>query len=96
MSRPYHIVMDKEMIERIDAVLERVKDPESMLSMAELGWVRKVRYDEVKRKLCVFTNSLGPGKQCRTVIAGLLLSSMVKSITKDLEKEFPNLSVEFV
>ena len=88
--------MDKEMIERIDAVLERVKDPESMLSIAELGWVQKLRYDEGNRKLYVFTNSLGPGTKCCTVIAGLLLSSTVKSLTRELEKEFPNLSVEFV
>ena len=88
--------MDKKMIERIDAVLERVKDPESMLSMAELGWVQKVRYDEGNRKLYVFTNSLGPGKKCCTVIAGLLLSSTVKSLTKELQKEFPDLAVEFV
>jgi len=88
--------MDKEMIKRIDAVLERVKDPESMLSMAELGWVQKVRYNERNKKLYVFTNSLGPGKKCCTVIAGLLLSSTVKSLTKELEKEFPDLAVEFV
>ena len=88
--------MNKEMIERIDAVLETVKDPVSMLSMAELGWVQKVRYDEGNRKLYVFTNSLGPGKKCCTVIAGLLLSSTVKSLTKELQKEFPDLAVEFV
>ena len=88
--------MNKEMIERIDAVLERVKDPVSMLSIAELGWVQKFRYDEGNRKLYVFTNSLGPSKKCCTVIAGLLLSSTVKSLTKELQKEFPDLAVEFV
>ena len=90
------MAMDKEMIERIDAVLERVKDPESTLSMAELGWVQKIRYNEQNKKLYVFTNSLGPGKKCCTLIAGLLVSSTIKSLTRELEKEFPNLSVEFV
>jgi len=38
--------MDEEMKRKIDGVLERVKEPESGLSIAELGLVTKLRYTD--------------------------------------------------
>jgi len=43
--------MNTEMIRKIDAVLERVKEPESGLSIAQLGLVAKLRYNPTKKKL---------------------------------------------
>ena len=40
--------MDPEMIRKIDSVLDRVKEPESNLSVAELGIIQKLRYNESK------------------------------------------------
>jgi metal-sulfur cluster biosynthetic enzyme len=45
-----------EMRQRIDAVVERVKEPESSVSIAQLGLVRKLRYSAENRKLSVFTS----------------------------------------
>jgi len=88
--------MGPQMIQKIDAVLGRVKDPESMLSMAQLGFVKRVRYDEGRKKLYVFTSPLRRTQKCCTIMASLLVSGAVKSLTKELEKEFPELSIEFV
>jgi len=90
------MVMDSEMIKKIDGVLDRVKEPESLLSIAQLGWVRRVRYDEERKKLSVFTNSLQQTRKCCTIMASLLVSGTIKSLTEELQKEFPDLSIEFV
>ena len=87
--------MDAAMIEKIDAVLDRVKDPETLLSMAELGWVERIRHDEVSKRLFVFTKALGPRKKFCTVIGGLQISSAMKTLKEELHKEFPNLAIEF-
>jgi len=85
------------MIQKIDDVLERVKEPESGLSIAELGLVKRLRYSENRRKLSVFTNSLKSNHHyCCTVIQGLLISSTLKTLSEEFQKEFPNLSIEFV
>ena len=84
------------MIRKIDAVLDRVREPESMLSVAQLGWVKRIRYDEGRKKLYVFTSSLRQTQKCCMIMASLLVSGTVKSLTKEFEKEFPDLSIEFV
>ncbi len=48
--------MNSIMKEKIDSVLDRVKDPESDLSVAQLGLVKKVRYSE-DNKLLYILNS---------------------------------------
>jgi len=90
------MVMDSEMIRKIDGVLSRVKEPESLLSIGQLGWVRRIRYDEERKKLSVFTNSLQQTQKCCTIMASLLVSGTMKSFTEELQKEFPDLSIEFV
>ena len=39
-------MIHSEMARKIDVVLERVKEPESNLSIAQLGLVKRVRYNE--------------------------------------------------
>lgn len=89
--------MDSIMKEKIDRVLNTVKEPETGLTMAQLGFVERVRYSEDKKKLIVFSNNLKPNhKFCCTVIQGLLLSGIIKSLTQAFQKEFPDLAVEVV
>lgn len=83
------------MVEKIDAVLARVKDPETLLSMAQLGWVERIRHDEARKKLYVLTKTLGPSKKCCTVIGGLQISSAMRNLTEELQKEFPDLTIDF-
>lgn len=96
-TRAYSENMDSEMSRKIDAVLERVKEPESGLSIAQLGLVERLRYSEKAKKLLVFTSFIKPNhKYCCTVIQGLLISGTLKQLTAEFQKEFPDLAVEFV
>ena len=85
------------MIKKIDAVLERVREPESNLTIAQLGLVKRLRYSEKHNKLTVFMNSvLNSHKYCCTIMQGCLLYGTIKSLTGEFQKEFPDLSIEFV
>ncbi len=87
--------MDTEMTKKIDAVLERVKEPESGLSMAQLGLVQRLRYSEKHNKLAVFTTPMKPNhKYCCTVIQGLLIKGTLERLTEEFQKEFPDLQIE--
>jgi metal-sulfur cluster biosynthetic enzyme len=91
-------MMSPEMIAKIDAVLERVKDPESNLPIAQLGLVKRLRYSEKEKKLYVFTNVYQHLPNCVTcaAIARTIVSTIIQDLTAEFEKEFPELSVEFV
>ncbi len=95
---PIHkIMIHSEMAKKIDAVLERVKEPESNLSIAQLGLVKRVRYSEESKKFYVFTNTIKSNHHyCCTIIQGLLVSSTLERLTAEFQKEFPDLSIEFV
>ena len=89
--------MDSEMTRKIDAVLDRVKEPESGLSMSQLGLVERLRYSQKEKKLFVFTCFMKPNHHyCCTVLQGLLISGVTDALTAEFKKEFPDLSVEFV
>jgi len=90
--------MDAGMITRIDAILEKVKDPESGLPVAQLGIVKKIRFSEDPGILYIFTDFVSHLPGCLTC-AGIALA-LSATILKDLEKafrdEFPNLEIQFV
>jgi metal-sulfur cluster biosynthetic enzyme len=80
-KRESESLMSPEMIRKIDAVLEKIKDPESGLPVAQLGLVRRVRYSEKDKRLYIF----------KTIIA-----TIIRDVTAEFQKEFPDLTVEFV
>ena len=88
--------MDKSMIRKIDSVLNRLQDAESKLSIAELGLIQRLRYSEAQRLLLVYTNPLGPTHGCCSLIGAAHFSATVARLTTELEREFPDLKVEFV
>ncbi len=88
--------MDSEMIRKIDSVLDRVKEPESNLSVAELGIIRKLRYNESKRALYIFANTYSSRKACCYLITKLIESDVMNRVKNELEKEFPELAIRFV
>ena len=89
--------MDSAMKAKIDKVLSTVKEPETGLTMAQLGFVERVRYSEAKKKLMVFPCNLKPNHHyCCTVMQGLLISGTINSLTEAFQKEFPDLAVEVV
>jgi metal-sulfur cluster biosynthetic enzyme len=92
------MMIDPEMAEKIDSILERVKDPESGLSVARLGLVEKVRYNEEKKEMYIFTDFLSHRPGCLTCvgIAMAIMSTIRTDLEEEFKKEFPNLVIEFV
>jgi len=90
--------MKAEMTQKIDMVLDRVKDPESDLSVAELGLVKKVRYSEEQNLLYVFTDFVSRQPGCVTCsgIAMAISATILKNLETEFQKEFPDLTIEFV
>jgi metal-sulfur cluster biosynthetic enzyme len=86
--------MDDIMKKKLQSVLERVKDPETNLAISELGLVERFRYHPEQKKLSVFLNPVRPGKVCCSIISSLLLSSTLKNLMDELQKEFPDLYLE--
>lgn len=84
------------MKKKLQAVLERVKEPETNLAISELGLVERFRYHPEQKKLSVFINPIKPGKICCSIISSLLLSSTLKNLMNELQKEFPDLYLERV
>jgi metal-sulfur cluster biosynthetic enzyme len=87
--------MDDAMKKKIDAVLARVREPESGLSLAELGLVERVRYSEKRGRLVVFTNPIKSPPGCCIIIAKLLQDTTGKRMAEEFQKEFPDLRIEF-
>lgn len=88
--------MDPEMIRKIDRVLERVREPESNLPVAELGIIQKFRYNERKRALYIYANTYSSKKACCFLITKLIESDVMNRVRNELKKEFPELTVRFV
>jgi len=82
------------MKKKLQSVLERVKDPETNMAISELGLVERFRYHQEQKKLSVFFNPVRPGKVCCSIISSLLLSSTLKDLMNELQKEFPDLYLE--
>ena len=83
------------MKQKIDAVLDRVKEPTTGISVAQLGLVRRLRYIESKKKLIVFFSTVNQHvPKCCKIIQGLLLSDILKALTEEFTKEFPELDIE--
>ena len=86
------------MIQKIGAVLDRVKDPESNLPAAQLGVIKRVRYNEELRALYIFTEFYTHLPKCVTcaAIASAIASTILRDLRKEFQAEFPDLSIEFV
>ena len=90
--------MNPEMIKKIDDVLDRVKDPESGLSVLHLGLVKRVRFSEEHKKLYVFTDFQSHMPDCKTCvfIAKLVGENILRNLDVEFNLEFPDLEIEFV
>lgn len=90
--------MEPEMAKKIEAVLDRVKDPESGYSLSELGIVERVRYNDEKKELYVFTDFLSHQPSCIACvgIASVVISGLRRRLVDELSTEFPELGVKLV
>jgi metal-sulfur cluster biosynthetic enzyme len=90
--------VNPEMIKKIDAVLDRVKDPESGLSVLHLGLIKRVRFSEAQKKLFVFTDFQSHMPDCKACvfIAKLVADTIIRDLDAEFSLEFPDIEIEFV
>ncbi|GEM_PF-836182 len=84
--------------EKLEAVLERVKDPESGLSCSRLGLVKKFRYSREHNLLYVFTDFFSHRPACFTCIGITMAieSTIMRDLRKQLELEFPGVEIKIL
>ena len=78
---------------KIDGVLDRVKDPESGYSVADLGLVHRLRYNHEKRELYIFADFVShqPGCMACVGIASVVIDGIRRRLIEEFQTEFPNL-----
>ncbi|MCK5099702.1 MAG: hypothetical protein KAR45_16450 [Desulfobacteraceae bacterium] len=88
--------IDDMMKQKLDTVLDTVKEPESGLSVGEIGLVQKFRYVSSKKKLYVYRNPIAPSKGCCTIMSNMLLATTQENLLDALKASFPELAIELV
>ena len=88
--------IDDSMKQKLDAALDTVKEPESGLSVGEIGLVQKFRYVSSKKTLYVYRNPIAPSKGCCIIMSNMLLAATQKNFLDALKASFPELTIELV
>jgi hypothetical protein len=89
--------LDHATTAKFDAVLERVKEPQSELSLGELGLVKKFSYHAPERTIVVHLD-FGPQiMDCPacSAVDGFILTTIQRDLTTALEEEFPGWTIQF-
>ncbi len=90
--------LDLSVSKKFDAILDRVKETQSELSLAELGLVKKLSYFEKDKTIIAYMNFAAPNPS--TCPACFIATDMMKdSIERDLRaaitSDFPGWTVSF-
>ncbi|MBU0928579.1 MAG: hypothetical protein KKA67_12575 [Spirochaetes bacterium] len=83
--------------DKFDAALELVKEPQSELSLAELGLVSRISYFEKDKAIIAYMNFAPPSpSECPACFAidDLLKQSIARDLRDALLAEFPGWDVE--
>jgi len=89
--------LDMATREKLDGVLDRVKDPITELSMAELNLVSKITYSAKEKVLAVRLEGAAPRHECPACSAmnGEVLTGIERMLREELLKEFPGFTIEY-
>ena len=89
---------DPAVQEKIDLILEEVRDPESGLPISSLGLVRRIRVSDEHRLiyLDVPFDSHTPGCLSCAGIAMTIVAGIRRELTEAFERAFPGYTVEFI
>lgn len=91
-------VWDPAVQQRIEGILTRVKDPESGLSISDLGLVRRVRVSDEGKVVYLdvpFDNHT-PGCLACAGIAMTIILGIRRDLKAAFEDEFPGFTVEYI
>ncbi|MBN2873869.1 MAG: hypothetical protein JXM71_02145 [Spirochaetales bacterium] len=88
--------LDQSVRVKFDAVINSVKEPQSELSLAELGLVTKISYYAADKTIIVFLATDAPGRECPacSAINGFVVNTIERDLKAALEKEFPGWTIE--
>ncbi len=86
--------MNPEIQKKIDAILDRVKDPQSGMSAAHMGLVAKIRVSEKMNQMTIFFNTLGKSNACCSALNMAVLSDIETEMAEEFSKEFPNFIIQ--
>lgn len=89
--------MDEATKAKIGAILERVEEPQSFMSVAELGLVSRVSLGEEEKLLVVSMNIGMPRFQCPacSAINGEVKRGIERRLREEFERDFPGYRIEF-
>jgi metal-sulfur cluster biosynthetic enzyme len=89
--------LDASVRAKFDDVLERVKEPQSLLSLAELGLVSSFNYSAKGKVILVRLNIGSPRFQCPacSAINGEVKMGIERLLREELGKEFPGFAVDY-
>jgi metal-sulfur cluster biosynthetic enzyme len=88
--------MEEAMKKKLANLLDRVKEPQSGLTLSQLGMVAGIKHEPITNKLIVVTDPLITSKACCMVFNIYEVGEIEDLISFELKKEFPDLDVEFV
>lgn len=90
--------MNQEMRAKIDKVLERVKEPETRLSVRDLQLVRKLTYGAAEKTLLVVMDNPEARQKCfcTGMVTSVVRRGLMRELAQEFQKEFPDLKVELV
>ncbi len=80
--------LDLSVREKFDAILDRVREPQSELSLAELGLVKKISYHAPEKTIVVHLDLGRPGQECPACYA--INEFVIKTIERDLKAALEN------
>ena len=88
--------LDRVTTDKFDKVLNEVIDPQSELSLAELGLVKKFSYHAPEKTIVVHLDVQQPVAECLacTTVDGFILAKISQAIIQAMETEFPGWTIE--
>lgn len=90
--------LDASVKAKFDAVLAEVKEPQSELSLSELGIVKKFSYHAPEKTIVVHMNFGTPSYECPACYAvnEFVISGIERDLKASLENQFPGWTIRFV
>lgn len=88
-----------EMADKFEAILKRVKEPETELSVSELNLVKRISFSETEKKFLIVMNIAAPRNfPCLTcgVVTEQIRNTIERRLREEFLKEFPGYAVETV
>lgn len=88
--------LDADVRAKFDAVLARVKEPQSELSLSELGLVPKLTYSPSSKTITALLDTSAPPYSCPacSAVNGLVRETLARDLAAALQAEFPGWTIK--